>query len=207
MAAILEFVFFIIGAILQLLIYAIIINAILSWLVAFDVINLRNQFVYNIARALEAITAPVMRPVQRPQRHQRDGRRAIRIGDDAFVVPQPLRVDLRNHERDFRVHAIMGALVDHETARFHRIRRQGARDRAAGGEKRHVDRGEHPGFGLLDRVGVARTADHLAHRPRRGEEPQRSHGEVAIVQEPKQLLTDGARRADDSDINGCVFHE
>ncbi|MFP5448236.1 MAG: hypothetical protein B7Z13_06235 [Caulobacterales bacterium 32-67-6] len=65
MAAILEFVFFIIGAILQLLIYAIIINAILSWLVAFDVINLRNQFVYNIARALEAITAPVMRPVQR----------------------------------------------------------------------------------------------------------------------------------------------
>lgn len=65
MAAILEFVFFIIGAILQLLIYAIIINAILSWLVAFDVINLRNQFVYHIARALEAITAPVMRPVQR----------------------------------------------------------------------------------------------------------------------------------------------
>ena len=47
------------------MIYAIIINAILSWLVAFDVINLRNQFVYNIARALEAITAPVMRPVQR----------------------------------------------------------------------------------------------------------------------------------------------
>lgn len=65
MAAILQFIFFIIGAILQLMIYAIIINAILSWLVAFDVINLRNQFVYNIARALEAITAPVMRPVQR----------------------------------------------------------------------------------------------------------------------------------------------
>ncbi len=65
MAAILQFIFFIIGAILQLMIWAIIINAILSWLVAFDVINLRNQFVYNIARALEAITAPVMRPVQR----------------------------------------------------------------------------------------------------------------------------------------------
>lgn len=65
MAAILQFVFFFIGAILQLLIWAIIINAILSWLVAFDVINLRNQFVYNVARALEAITAPVMRPVQR----------------------------------------------------------------------------------------------------------------------------------------------
>ena len=53
MAAILQFIFFIIGAILQLLIWAIIINAILSWLVAFDVINLRNRFVYNVARALE----------------------------------------------------------------------------------------------------------------------------------------------------------
>jgi YggT family protein len=65
MAAIIGFVFFIIGALLQLLIYAIIANAILSWLVAFDVINLRNRFVYNIARFLEAVTQPVMRPFQR----------------------------------------------------------------------------------------------------------------------------------------------
>jgi len=65
MAAIIGFVFFIIGALLQLLIYAIIANAILSWLVAFDVINLRNRFVYNIARFLEAVTQPVMRPFQK----------------------------------------------------------------------------------------------------------------------------------------------
>lgn len=65
MIAIINFVFFILSALIELLTWAIIINAILSWLVAFDVINLRNRFVYNIARALEAITAPVMRPVQR----------------------------------------------------------------------------------------------------------------------------------------------
>ncbi|MFT4934201.1 MAG: YggT family protein [Pseudoalteromonas distincta] len=65
MIAIINFVFFILSALIELLTWAIIINAVLSWLVAFDVINLRNQFVYNIARALEAITAPVMRPVQR----------------------------------------------------------------------------------------------------------------------------------------------
>lgn len=65
MIAIINFVFFILSALIELLTWAIIINAILSWLVAFDVINLRNQFVYNIARALEAVTAPVMRPVQR----------------------------------------------------------------------------------------------------------------------------------------------
>ncbi len=65
MAAIINFIFFILSALIELLTWAIIINAVLSWLVAFDVINLRNRFVYNIARALEAVTAPVMRPVQR----------------------------------------------------------------------------------------------------------------------------------------------
>jgi YggT family protein len=65
MAALINFVFFIVGALLQLLIWAIIINALLSWLVAFDVINLRNRFVYNVARFLDAVTAPVMRPFQK----------------------------------------------------------------------------------------------------------------------------------------------
>ena len=32
---------------------------------AFDVINLRNRFVYNVATFLDRVTAPVMRPVQR----------------------------------------------------------------------------------------------------------------------------------------------
>ena len=65
MAAIIGFVFFILGALLQLLVWAIIIGAVLSWLVAFDVINLRNRFVLSLTRFLDAITAPVLRPVQR----------------------------------------------------------------------------------------------------------------------------------------------
>lgn len=59
------FVAFIAGALLNLLIWAIIISAILSWLVAFDVINLRNRFVYNVARFLDAVTRPVLAPFQR----------------------------------------------------------------------------------------------------------------------------------------------
>jgi len=39
MIAIINFVFYILSALIGLLIWAIIINAILSWLVAFDVIN------------------------------------------------------------------------------------------------------------------------------------------------------------------------
>jgi len=47
------------------LIWAIIISAVMSWLVAFEVINLRNRFVYSIAHFLDAVTRPVLRPVQK----------------------------------------------------------------------------------------------------------------------------------------------
>jgi YggT family protein len=60
-----SFLYFVVGGLLDLLMYAIIISAILSWLVAFDVINLRNRFVYNVAHFLDAVTRPVLRPVQR----------------------------------------------------------------------------------------------------------------------------------------------
>lgn len=56
MAPLVGFVFYVLNAILSLLVFALIANAILSWLVAFDVINLRNQFVYNVARFLDAVT-------------------------------------------------------------------------------------------------------------------------------------------------------
>jgi YggT family protein len=65
MVAIIQFIFFVLGGILSILVWAIIISAILSWLVAFDVINLRNRFVYNVARFLDAVTRPVLRPFQR----------------------------------------------------------------------------------------------------------------------------------------------
>ena len=60
-----SFLEFIVDALLTLLVWAIIISAILSWLVAFDVINLRNRIVYNVARFLDAVTRPILRPFQR----------------------------------------------------------------------------------------------------------------------------------------------
>jgi YggT family protein len=65
MVAIINFVFFIAGALLGLLWWAIIISAVLSWLVAFDIINLRNQAVYQISTFLDRVTGPVLRPFQR----------------------------------------------------------------------------------------------------------------------------------------------
>lgn len=60
-----SFLFFIIGALVSLLIWAIIISAIMSWLVAFDVINTRNRFVYNVVNFLDAVTRPILAPVQK----------------------------------------------------------------------------------------------------------------------------------------------
>jgi len=59
------FIVSIISGILQLMIIAIIVSAILSWLVAFNVINLRNQFVYQFVRFLDAVTRPILAPFQK----------------------------------------------------------------------------------------------------------------------------------------------
>lgn len=58
-------ILFILSNLIGLLIFVLIVNAILSWLVAFDVINVRNQTVYKIVRALDAITDPLLRPIRR----------------------------------------------------------------------------------------------------------------------------------------------
>lgn len=65
MTSIVGFLHFLVDGILNLFVWALIINAIMSWLVAFDVINYRNRFVYNVARFLDAVTRPVLAPFQR----------------------------------------------------------------------------------------------------------------------------------------------
>jgi YggT family protein len=56
---------FLIYAVIQLIIFVVIVNAILSWLIAFDVLNIRNPTIYRIVRALDAITDPLLRPLRR----------------------------------------------------------------------------------------------------------------------------------------------
>ena len=63
--AIIHFVFYIASALLGLMILALIISAILSWLVAFDVINLRNRFMASLVYFLERVTRPILRPFQK----------------------------------------------------------------------------------------------------------------------------------------------
>ncbi|MFT4252561.1 MAG: YggT family protein [Caulobacter sp.] len=65
MAPLIYFVFYILGALLNLLKWAVVISAIISWLVAFDVINLRNRAIYSISRFLDAVTTPLLAPLRR----------------------------------------------------------------------------------------------------------------------------------------------
>lgn len=49
---------------LNLYTWLIIAAAILSWLVAFGVVNTRNDFVRSIGHFLEAVTEPALRPIR-----------------------------------------------------------------------------------------------------------------------------------------------
>jgi YggT family protein len=59
------FIFFIISSLLQLLEFVIIAAAIFSWLVAFDVVNYRNHFVRQVGQFLDAVSRPVLGPMQK----------------------------------------------------------------------------------------------------------------------------------------------
>ena len=57
--------FSIIDMILQLLVWVIIAQVIISWLVAFNVINTSSNFVRTLLDALDRLTAPLYRPIRK----------------------------------------------------------------------------------------------------------------------------------------------
>lgn len=54
-----------ISTIIDIYVWLLIANAILSWLIAFNVVNTNNQFVYSIGNFLYKITEPALRPIRR----------------------------------------------------------------------------------------------------------------------------------------------
>ncbi|MCY7340095.1 MAG: YggT family protein [Sphingomonas bacterium] len=57
--------FGIVDMILQLLVWIIIAQAVLSWLVAFNVINTSSNFVRTVLNGLDRLTAPLYRPIRK----------------------------------------------------------------------------------------------------------------------------------------------
>lgn len=65
MEPLIQSIFTIVYMVLQLYVWVIIISAIMSWLVAFNVINTRNQFVYTVGNVLYRLTEPALAPIRR----------------------------------------------------------------------------------------------------------------------------------------------
>ena len=65
MIAILNFIFLIIDFVLSAIVWIVIANAVISWLIAFDVINMRNATARQVVRFLDAVTRPLLRPFRR----------------------------------------------------------------------------------------------------------------------------------------------
>jgi YggT family protein len=57
-------VHWLIDTVLELYIWVIIASVILSWLVAFNVINTRNPFINQVGEFLHRITEPALRPIR-----------------------------------------------------------------------------------------------------------------------------------------------
>jgi YggT family protein len=54
-----------ISYLITLYVYIIIAGAVMSWLIAFNVINPYNQFVRSLWQGLNALTEPLLRPIRR----------------------------------------------------------------------------------------------------------------------------------------------
>ena len=57
-------VHWLIDTVLELYIWVIIASVVLSWLVAFNVINTRNTFINQVGEFLHRITEPALRPIR-----------------------------------------------------------------------------------------------------------------------------------------------
>jgi YggT family protein len=61
MIRLLDFIDWLLG----LYVFILVVTAIMSWLVAFSVINTRNDFVRQVLYTLELLTEPALRPIRR----------------------------------------------------------------------------------------------------------------------------------------------
>ena len=58
-------IFLLVDSVVNIYIWLIIINVILSWLVAFNVLNTQNRFVFAVLNATHQLTDPVLNKIRR----------------------------------------------------------------------------------------------------------------------------------------------
>ena len=58
-------IFYLVLQILKLYSYVVIANVIISWLIAFNILNTQNRFVYSILELTYRLTAPILNRIRR----------------------------------------------------------------------------------------------------------------------------------------------
>lgn len=61
MIRLLDFISMVIGFYMWIVFFSVV----MSWLIAFNVVNRHNQFIYMVADSLQRITEPALRPIRR----------------------------------------------------------------------------------------------------------------------------------------------
>lgn len=57
--------YWLVSTLINLIVLVLIINAVLSWLFAFEIVSRRNQFVSQIYTFTQKLTEPMLRPIRR----------------------------------------------------------------------------------------------------------------------------------------------
>ena len=57
-------VFILVDSVVSIYIWVLIINALLSWLIAFNILNTSNRFVYSLLDISYKMTDPLLRPIR-----------------------------------------------------------------------------------------------------------------------------------------------
>ena len=58
-------IFILLDSVISIYLWVIIINAILSWLVAFNILNTQNRFVFSVLDATYKLTDPILNKIRR----------------------------------------------------------------------------------------------------------------------------------------------
>ncbi len=58
-------IFYLVLQILKLYSYVVIVNVVISWLIAFNVLNTQNRFVYSILELTYKLTEPILNKIRR----------------------------------------------------------------------------------------------------------------------------------------------
>ena len=145
--------------------------------------------------------------MQRLQRDNQLGRRAVGVRDDALlgVAHDRIGVHFRHHEGHVLVHPPGGGVVDDDRAGGGDLRAPFPRHLAARRHQHDVDLREVELLEVMAFQGAVAIRDFLADRAARGDGVDFVCGEQALVENVEELPPDIARGADDCDARAHDF--